>query len=82
MTIVLSFVSMIVLCMEEKDVWKKGHTWEAIDRCRDRWKDGKRGLDGSVVVLYILLSLPSVSQMMAYEKACGESCEQLSIVES
>jgi len=74
-TFVLSFVSMIVLRMEGKETcvedgdlrgragehaWKKGHAWKRIDLCRDRWKDGKRNLEG-FNVLYILLSLPSVT---------------------
>ena len=43
-----------------KHAWKKGHAWKEIDRCGDHWKDGRRSLEGSIVVLYILLSLPSV----------------------
>ena len=70
MMIVLSSVSMIVLCMEarqacmeEKEPCVEEGTWKAIDRCRDNWKDGGRILEGSVVVLsnFILLSLLSVS---------------------
>jgi len=45
---------------ERKPAWKKGHAWKGIDRCCDRWKDGRGSLEGYVVVLYILLSLPSV----------------------
>ena len=43
-----------------KHAWKKGHAWKAIDRCRDHWMNGRRSLERSIVVLYILLSLPSV----------------------
>ena len=71
MIFVLSFVSMIVLCMggreawkTRKHAWKRGHAWKAIDRCRDYWKDGRRSLEGSVLVLYILLSLPSVREIV------------------
>ena len=67
-TLFLSFVSMIILymegkeaCVEEKNMWKKGHAWKGMDLCRDQWKDGRKGLDGFIVVLYILLSLRSIS---------------------
>ena len=54
--------------------------WKAIDRCRDHWKVGKRSLDGSVVVLYILLSLPSVREREECEdgereSVCGDQWE-------
>ena len=58
MTIVLSFISLIVPCMEERE-----HAWNRIDLHRDQWKDGRKGLDASIIVLYILLSLSSVSWM-------------------
>jgi len=40
----------------------------AIDRCGDRWKDGRRSLEGSVGVLYILLPLPSVRLAVCRER--------------
>ena len=66
--IILSFISMIVLCMEareacmeEKEVCVEGTCMEgnrSLSRSLEVWG---RNLEGSVVVLYILLSLPSVS---------------------
>jgi len=37
-------------------MWEKGNVWKAIDRCRDCWKDERRSLEGSLFLLYILLS--------------------------
>ena len=52
---------MIVHCMAGREACvEEGHGWKEIDRCRDHRKDGRRSLEGSVVVLYILLSRPSV----------------------
>jgi len=53
MRFVLSFVSMIVLYGREK-----GPVWNQIEICRDHWKDGSKGVEAFVVVLYILLPLP------------------------
>jgi len=49
---VLSCVSMIVLYGRER-----GRVWKQMGLCLDQWKDGSKGVEGFVVVLFILLSL-------------------------
>ena len=52
---------MIVFAWKEgKHAREKGNAWRGMDLCRDRWKDRRKGLDGFVVLLYILSSLPLV----------------------
>ena len=58
-----------------KHAWKKGHAWKEIDRCCDHWKDGRRSLEGSVVVLYILIR----SRRRSRELGAIECCRVVSM---
>ena len=69
----LSIVSMIVRVLRKGEETCVEREWTGSRSPETPWKDGRKGLEGLVVVLFILLSLQLVNLVNNHERCC--ECE-------